>query len=132
MHPETLSAATAGTRRPRRRRRRRVTARFYRLVLLLVVALVAGSYGVAIWRVKRVDRQIAMTRRTLAAVGMRNDQLREELDRVSSDEYVEAVAREDLGLVGQGETAFVVVKPEDTVSPFEVERRKQATQSEGW
>lgn len=129
---ETLSAATAGTTRPRRRRRRKVTARFYRLVLLLMVALVVGSYGIAIWRVKQVDRQIVMTRRALMAVRMRNDQLLEELGRVSSDDYVEAAAREDLGLVGEGETAFVVVKPEDAVSPFEVERRKHAIRGEGW
>ena len=86
----------------------------------------------AIWRVQKVDRQIEMTRRTLNAVRMRNAQLLEELERVSSDEYVERVAREELGLVAEGETVFVVIKPEESVSPLEVERRNSADRIDGW
>ncbi|NLN18777.1 MAG: septum formation initiator family protein [Firmicutes bacterium] len=128
QHEEISSTAQ----RLRRRRRRKVTARFYRFVALLILLFVASSYGVAIWRVQKVDRQIEMTRRTLNAVRMRNAQLLEELERVSSDEYVERVAREELGLVAEGETVFVVIKPEESVSPLEVERRNSADRIDGW
>ena len=128
QYQETSSTAQ----RLRRRRRRRVTARFYRLVFCLILTVVASSYGVAIWRVKKVDRQIEMTRRALNTVRVRNAQLLEDLERVSSDEYVESVAREELGLVAEGETVFVVVKPEETASPLEAERRLTADRIDGW
>lgn len=120
---------------PRRRRRRRVTPRFYRMLALLAGLLVVASYGVALWRVRQVDGQIAATKRAIAAAEMRNQQLREELERLTSDDHVEDVAREDLGLVKEGETAFVVVKPQDSADPYHVERRKppgQLSAGEGW
>lgn len=131
---DSSRGATVSAGRPRRRRKRKVTARFYRMTFSIVALVVLVSYGAAFWRIAQVERRIVRVRRDLAAIEMRNEQLRDELDYVSSDEYVESVAREDLGLVRDGETAFVVVKPNDPDDPFHVGRRQDngLTDREGW
>lgn len=131
----TSTLPTVSSHRPRRRRRRKVTPRFYRMLALLIGLFVVASYAAAFWRIRQVENQIAMVRRTIEAAQMRNEQLREDLDRLASDDYVEDVAREELGLVKQGETAFIVVKPQDPESPYRVERRNPArdlAEGEGW
>jgi len=50
--------------------------------------------------------------RKLAALKTSNTKMQERLSRLSDPDYLEKVAREQLGLVRPGETSFVVEHPE--------------------
>lgn len=91
-----------------RKRRLRVTPRFFGVIAALFLLSMAVSYVsgfVEIWKIRREIRQVE---EEIAQVEQRNAQLREELEYLQSDEYIEKVAREELGLVKPGETAIFV------------------------
>lgn len=93
---------------PRARRKRlRVTPRFWAIVALVCFVYIATSYALgflAIWRLKGEIRQVQAE---IAVAEARNEELRRELEYLQSDDYIEKVAREELGLVKPGETPVV-------------------------
>ena len=70
------------------------------------VSYVSGF--VQIWR---MQSEIDRVRAEIEAVEAQNQELREELAYLQSNEYIEKVAREELGLVMPGETAVIVATP---------------------
>jgi len=100
-----------------RRRRKRVTPRFWIIVASIVFIYLGSSYAagfIEIWRMRGEIRQI---QEEIAAAEARNDALRQELDYLLSDEYIEKVAREELGLVKPGETPVIVTTPNGRMDP---------------
>ena len=53
----------------------------------------------------------------IAALELRNEQLQLELERLTSPEHLEEVARRQLGLVKPGETIFYIAEPADDDGP---------------
>ncbi len=109
------SGSVAGEKR-RRRKRWKLTPRFWILVgaaffLYMSISYVTGY--VQIWQIRREIRQIE---EEISRAELRNDQLREELIYLRSDEYVERIAREELGLVRPGETAVIIATPDDNAN----------------
>lgn len=104
-------------RSPRARRKRlRLTPRFWAIVALLCFVYIATSYAlgfIAIWRLKAEIRQV---QGEIAAAEARNEQLRRELEYLQSDEYIEKVAREELGLVRPGETPVLFTTEEPSAA----------------
>jgi len=97
----------------KQRKRWKLTPRFWILIgtvffLYMSVSYVTGY--IHIWQIKREIRQIE---EEISRAEARNDQLRQELMYLMSDEYVERVAREELGLVRPGETAVIIATPDD-------------------
>lgn len=118
-----------------RRRRRRVTARFYRIIACSLALFLLFAYGTAFWRIIQVERAIKTMRGQVAAAEKRNQDLHQQLQSASDDAFVEQTAREELGLVKPGETAWVVVTPEDPHNPYRVEPRSthnSVVDAEGW
>jgi cell division protein FtsL len=73
----------------------------------LVVITVWSFYPVA--RIQyRESREKARLERELASLKERNEGLRAEVDRLKTPEGVEQIARESLGMVKDGEHAYVV------------------------
>lgn len=62
------------------------------------------------------QQRIAAEERKLAALEAENARLAERLQRLNDPEYVEKLAREQLGLVKPGEVSYVVVPPADEVT----------------
>lgn len=79
--------------------------------VLLGVYLLYG-YVDGFRKMTHLQRSIRDVQQQAAVLETRNEQLRRELARLESDEYIEMVARRELGLVMPGERAYVVVTEE--------------------
>lgn len=93
-----------------------------------VVALILGALsltGIAPAR-EAYDqhRRIEQSEKKLAALKNENARLEERLTRLKDPDYVEKLAREQLGLVKPGETAYVVVAPPPPTSTVAGEPEK--------
>lgn len=94
----------------RRRRRKRITPRFYWMMAALIFTLYLGyGYVDGILRIVQLRGEIRTAQQEVMVLETRNQQLRHELARLQSDEYIEQVARRELGLVMPGERVYVVV-----------------------
>ena len=71
----------------------------------------------------RTKYQISVVKREIEVWEERCNELRQQIEYLSSDEYVEKMAREKLGLVKPGETQFIVTDPASAGKPVEVEER---------
>lgn len=94
------------------RRRWRVTPRFWSLLVAVFALYMSISYVTGFLQIWRVQKEIARVRAQIEAIEAHNQALREELAYLESDEYIEKVAREELGLVMPGETAVILSAPE--------------------
>ncbi|MCR4403092.1 MAG: septum formation initiator family protein [Firmicutes bacterium] len=77
----------------------------------LFVFGVAFLYLRAYFELVKVNYQISVVEKEIAVWEARCDDLRKQIEFLSSDEYVEKVAREELGLVKPGEVPFIVAEP---------------------
>lgn len=94
------------------RKRLKLTPRFWLMIFILFLVYMAGSYAAGFVQIWRMQNQIAEIKAEITAAESRNDELKDELSYLQSDEYVEKVAREELGLVKPGETAIIVTSPD--------------------
>ena len=90
--------------------------------LLFFLALLCAGYfaytAVAgAVRAQRLDDQLAEYRQEIARLEQQRAYLEGVLEYVRSDEYVEQVARRELGYVREGEVPVVVVGPTPTEPP---------------
>lgn len=83
--------------------------------LVVVYFLVAGSLNaIRSHQLRQQQAQLEIEIQELEERFQRLEALREYLN---SDEYIEAIAREQLGLVHEGETAFVVISTAPSATP---------------
>ena len=79
-------------------------------ILLLVVLL---GVGIQLYRMqeqlKTARAEEEALAREIAQVEKENQQLQEDLDNADNPELIEEIAREDLGMVVQGEMVFNVI-----------------------
>jgi cell division protein FtsL len=99
------------------------------LVLALVVAAV---FGVAYWHGYQLNREAVQTERERDTLRRQNAQLREEIKQLHRPEYVERIAREQLGLVRPDEIAIIVVQPTPAARPTAAPGRESGTKREPW
>lgn len=80
-----------------------------------VVAVVLGALALAslapIRQAYTQNQRINSEEAKLQALEIENARLRERLERLNDPDYVEKLAREQLGLVKPGEISYVVVPP---------------------
>jgi cell division protein FtsL len=81
--------------------------------------LLAGAaiFGGAYWEGYQLRREAATLVREREDIRRQNAQLREEIRLLSTPEYIERLAREQLGLVKPGEIAIILVQPTPAPSP---------------
>ncbi|OUM99454.1 MAG: hypothetical protein BAA04_08785 [Firmicutes bacterium ZCTH02-B6] len=91
--------------------RLRVKPRFFVLigVFFLAVYLVYG-YVDGFLRMRAMRAELERVRAEIQRYQELNAQLRAEIEHYNSDEYIERVAREELGLVKPGETPVIVIE----------------------
>lgn len=106
----------------RRRKRIKLAPRFWALLGILIVIYAGAAYAVGFLKIHGLTREIAKTEQLLADIEAENERLRQQLEYMSTDEYIEAVAREQLGLVYPGETAVLLVKTDAEADPIATER----------
>ncbi|NOY54716.1 MAG: septum formation initiator family protein [Actinobacteria bacterium] len=83
------------------------------IVGLVVVGAVLITNVLPIRSLMAEQRRVDLAQEQLAALQEANARLQASADFLSSDAGVEMVARRDFGLVRPGETAYVVVDPND-------------------
>ncbi|HUU61532.1 MAG TPA: septum formation initiator family protein [Acidimicrobiia bacterium] len=97
------------------KRRRRMSGL---LALAALVAVVVTAAGIFPFRQIIADRRtVSLAQEKLLALRGENSRLEDEVVALGSDAEVERLAREQLGLVFPGETAYVVVAPEGEEAP---------------
>lgn len=80
------------------------------LILIALVVYVVSVYGTGIWKIRSINKQIAEINTEIQAWEERNSALQKEIAWLETVEYVEQVARKELGLVQPKETVFFVTK----------------------
>jgi len=83
-------------------------------VILLCIAIIVGSAAYVLWaktdELKRKEQeaiqQEELLNQKIRAEGERTEELEEEKKYVKTDEYIEEVAREKLGLINPNEVLF--------------------------
>lgn len=96
-----------------RRKRLRLTPRFWLITALAIFAYIAASYASGFVEIWRLRVEIHQVKEEIVEAEARNEQLRKELHYLQSDEYIEKVAREELGLVKPGETPVILTSPSE-------------------
>lgn len=93
------------------RRRWRLTPRFWAILFALFGVYITFAYISGFIEILRLERAIAAVEKEIEQVSLENEALREQLAVLRSPEYIERVAREELGLVMPGETAVILAEP---------------------
>lgn len=88
------------------------------LLLLLGLLYVAGAFIHLQWKIYQVDKELEAYRQQKAALLEEQARLQEEIRRLNTDEYIERVAREELGLIKEGETVLLPARPGEEVPPY--------------
>ena len=101
------------------------------VVTLTVVAILTIDFGRKALDNYRNQRQVEWLRQQVDREGVTNDELRGRLLYVSSDGYVERIARERLKLVEPGETAVVVgLQPVESAAELQEGLDNESVQGE--
>ncbi len=78
------------------------------MVCLIIYAMFLYISGCS--RVISMNKEIRETQEEIAVWAQKNDRLRQEIVMLESEDYVEKVARQDLGLVKPNETLYFIIK----------------------
>ena len=84
-------------------------ARRYVLVTALVAVLAAFFVGRSVFNIIRLSKEKAEAQAKLEELNQKIELLSSELQRVTSDEYIEMKARSELRMIFPGETLYIVV-----------------------
>jgi cell division protein FtsL len=87
------------------------------IVVLVVGVAIVGAFSAAYYKDFQLQREKATLERELDDLTIRNEQLREERRLLHTPEYIERIAREQLGLVKPDEIIVMIVPPTPTPTP---------------
>lgn len=105
------------SRRRRTARRRTAVNRRLAAVLLALVAWACVGYAAGFVRIIALKRDIARVERELQSTLRRNRELEKAVADMQKPEYIERMAREQLGLTRPDEVRFMVGHPVDGSDP---------------
>lgn len=101
-------------------------------VAVAICAALLLAFGSAYWDGYQLRRGAARLARERDELRLQNAQLREEIRLLNTPEYIERLAREQLGLVRPGEIAVILVKPGPTPDPPESAPRREVEEQRPW
>ena len=110
-----VSRAVLAGRIPARIRRRPRASRIQALRkwgLICLFVYLAIMLGIQEIRLQRVRIQVDGLRRQIVTVTEQNKALQQQVDLLEDPDYVERLAREELGLVRPGEIQYVEIEPD--------------------
>ncbi len=87
------------------------------LIAFALVAVLLNAFGSTYLTTYRLRREAARLDREVQTLRRENAQLREEIRRLHTPEYIERLAREQLGLVKPGEIPVILIRPTPTPRP---------------
>ncbi|CCF86012.1 FtsB family cell division protein [Nitrolancea hollandica] len=89
----------------------RFRGRLVVLVVLIAAVYFVAAFGEQAWKVRQLRAEVAERQAAIAALEVKRDALKKQVEVFSSDQYlayVEQVARRDLGLSHSDETTLLV------------------------
>jgi len=92
----------------KRRVRRHTQVRWGRLCACLIIAWAAIALAGVEWQIAKAQRGLADVQRQMVVEQERAQMLAAEIEYRNSDEYIELVARRELGLVKPGEVSVLL------------------------
>jgi cell division protein FtsL len=92
-------------------------ARVIFMCTALIVVYFLATFIMNTVQSKQLDEQEARLESEIALLQSRYEQLEKLEEYLASDTYIESVAREQLGLVKPGETAFIAISTVPTATP---------------
>ena len=104
--------------------RRRIRLKPWAVICLILVIWTAFHFAKNAYRNYQLNQQILTLQKEIEALRLRGAQLEEEIENWRSPEYVERVAREELGLVKPGETVYILSQPLTSDVELDVEKRQ--------
>jgi len=111
MPDRTRTTSSRRSQRPTRNPRRRSLGLggFVGLILLLLTGV---TFFVRQSQVRRFEKRIEALQQEIKYYTQANENLREQINVLRSDQYIEKVAREKLGLVKPGEIQYILADPD--------------------
>jgi cell division protein FtsB len=89
-------------------------------LLFLLIGAAFLTQVVPYRQILDAQRQVTTATQRLATLEAENETLQADVDALNTDEEIEKLAREKLGYVRPGETAYVVLDPPGSAEPEEV------------
>jgi len=90
------------------------------IIIVVIIALIAAfNFYQNMRRMNQLETKIEKIETQIAEAEAENNKLKRQLENSSSNEYIEEVAREKLGLVKPGEKMFIPVEEEESDSEKE-------------
>lgn len=83
----------------------------WKILLLALILWVGFAFAKSAWENHRLRRELASLEKRLVVLELRGAELQREIEEWQSPEFVEQVAREELGLVKPGEVVYVLSEP---------------------
>lgn len=91
--------------------RQRVRIRHSSVLILCLIMVIVGSSAWQIWKLRsRVEGQLAQLNQEKAKLIQQEKLLNDEITRLNTPSYIEQLAREQLGLVKEGE---ILISPKN-------------------
>lgn len=107
-------------------------------IVLSCLVLIAFIFGAAIYpshkaRLKQKEELLALKSK-MASLKEESEKIAGEIGRLQTDDYIELIARKDLGLVKPGESAYIVVSAEsdDQIEPSPPAKQKETEPKSFW
>jgi cell division protein FtsB len=91
-----------------------VSQRTFRLITIAGAALCILSFAGGIVRVVSINRETAGIVQQAEEWERKTGGVYQEIEEAGSHQYIERVAREELGLVKPGETLYIVAQPDSS------------------
>lgn len=82
------------------------------VILWAIVAAVSTAFVFRQAQVMSTRKRLVELEREISQYTMANAALEKQIQMMQSDEYIEKIAREKLGLVRPGEVQYMMIKPE--------------------
>lgn len=109
---------------------------FFSVFIVIFILLVAGFLIITNWKINKkravLTARIESLRKEIQILEEKNKELKEGISQSGSEEYLEKVAREQLGLKAPGEEVFVINKEGKEEQPEIKQNEKNFWNPKGW
>mgnify|MGYP001043620807 CR=1 FL=1 len=123
MAGKVIPLATRRERLKKPRRRWKATPRIFLFLLGVIGLRMLGGFVVRHMDIIMLQNKITRVQREINAFEQRHEVIREQIEYMQGDEYVEKAARDKLGLVMPGDVVYKPTRPARPGDPLDVQKR---------
>jgi cell division protein DivIC len=123
---DVISLESRRKAKPKARKRWKVKPRFFLLLLSLLLIWVAAGFVNRYVQIAVLRSKIVRVEREISALETRNESVRQQLEEMQADDYIERAAREKLGLIKPGETVYIPMRAASPDDPLDIAKRPGA------